>query len=125
MFSRLGHLEVWCDAPPYAVVQACKECGFHSPLDVRWCNMSRFLNCEGHRQDAFGIRLWQWLCGRTNRRERTCTCGQPLPALNQYGFSFLSEKGDDYLLGQCRRCRTIFWDAAVPLPEWVKEGIPW
>jgi len=117
MFSQFGQLEIWCDAPPYAVVRACNGYGFHSPLDVRWCNMSRFLIGEGQRQDDFGIGLWQWLFGRTKTSKHTCTCGQSLPDLKKYGFSFLSEKVDDYLLGQCRRCRTIFWDAALPLPE--------
>jgi hypothetical protein len=123
MFSRFGQLQIWCDAPPYAVVRACKGCGFYSPLDVRWCRMSRFLDEEGKRWRIFGFRLWQRLFGRSKPKEHTCTCGQPLPSLKKYGFSFLSKKGGDYLLGQCRRCRTIFWDAAVPIPSWMKEGV--
>jgi hypothetical protein len=85
--------------------------------------MSRFLKGEGHRKAIFALRLWHWLLGLGRPKERTCTCGQPLPDLKKYGFSFLSEKVGDYLLGQCRRCRTIFWDTAVPLPAWVKEGV--
>jgi len=95
MFSQFGQLEIWCDAPPYGVVRACKGCGFHSPL----------------------------VFGRGRQKEPTCTCGHPLPDLKKYGFSFLSDKVGDYLLGQCRRCRTIFWDAAVPIPAWVKEDV--
>jgi len=123
MFSRSGQLEIWCDAPPYAVVRACKRCGFHSPLDVRWCRLSRFLNGQGHRKGIFVLRLWHWLFGRRRPREHTCTCGQPLPGLKKYGFSFLSKKVNDYLLCQCRCCRTIFWDAAMPLPAWMEDGV--
>src|SRR5580693_7139879 len=108
MLSRFEQLEIWCDAPPYAVVRACKGCGFHSPLDVRWCRMSEFLKGEGQRWGIFGFRLWQWLFGRSKSKERTCSCGQPLPSLKKYEFSFLSKRIGDYLLGQCRRCRTIF-----------------
>jgi hypothetical protein len=55
-------------------------------------------------------------------KEHACTCGEPLPDLKKFEFTFLSGKVGNYLLGQCRRCRTIFWDAAVPIPEWVKKG---
>jgi hypothetical protein len=120
MFGRFRQLQIWCDAPPYAVVRACKGCGFHSPLDVRWCRISHFLK---ERRSILGVRLWRWLFGGSRPKEHTCTCGQPLPRLKKYGFSFLSIKGGDYLLGQCRRCRTIFWDAAVPLPACVQRGV--
>lgn len=123
MFSRFGQLEIWCDAPPYAVVRACKGCGFHSPLDVRWCRMSRFLNGEGHPKGIFVLRLCHWLFGPGRPKGRTCTCGQPLPDLKQYGFSFRSEKVGDFLLGQCRRCQTIFWDVALPLPTWMRKSV--
>ena len=36
MNGHLGPVEVECDAPPYAVVQACAYLGFDRPLDVRW-----------------------------------------------------------------------------------------
>jgi hypothetical protein len=120
MLSRFGPLEIWCDAPPYAVVLACKRCGFRSPLDVRWSRTNRFLNAEGQRRGIFVLRLWHWLFGRGRSREHTCTCGHPLPDLKPYAFTFLSKKMGDYFLGQCHRCRTIFWDAAL-LP-WVKDG---
>jgi hypothetical protein len=123
MLSRFGPLEIWCDAPPYAVVLACKRCGFRSPLDVRWSRMSRFLDAERQRRRIFVLRLWNWLFGRGRPREHTCTCGQPLPGLKEYGFFFLSKKVDDYLLGQCRRCRTIFWDAALLHPAWMEDGV--
>jgi len=35
--TRLGPILIDCDAPPYAIVQACERRGLRSPLDVRWC----------------------------------------------------------------------------------------
>jgi hypothetical protein len=123
MFGRFRQFEICCDAPPYAVVRACKGCGFRSPLDVRWCRMTHFLNGEGHCKGIIVLRLWHWLFGTRKAKKKTCTCGQPLPALKKYGFTFLSKKVGDYFMGQCRRCRTVFWDEALPLPAWVKEGV--
>jgi hypothetical protein len=123
MFSRCDQLVLWCDAPPYAVVRACKGCGFHSPLDVRWCHMSRFLKGVGPYRSIPCFRLWRWLFGQSKPKQRSCTCGQPLADLSWYEISFFSEKTDDILLGQCRRCQTIFWDAACPVPAWMKEGV--
>jgi hypothetical protein len=122
MFSRCDQLELWCDAPPYAVVRACKGCGLHSPLDVRWCHMSRFLKGVGRYRSILCFRLWRWLFGRSRPKEYSCTCGQPLADIRWHVF-FFSDKLDDYLLGQCCRCRTIFWDAGYPIPAWLKEGI--
>ena len=120
MLSRCRPLEIWCDAPPYGVVRACEGCGFRSPLDVRWCRMSRFL--KGENQAYFVRRLWHWLFGRSRHKQQVCTCGQPLPDLKKYEFTFVSQKVADYHLAQCRQCRTIFWEAAVPLPAWMEEG---
>jgi hypothetical protein len=36
MNGRLGPVEMECDAPPYAVVEACAYLGSRRPLDVRW-----------------------------------------------------------------------------------------
>jgi hypothetical protein len=72
-----------CDAPPYAIVRACQHLGFRSPLDVRWCRMGHFL---GRYQIGSG--LLGWLFGRGQASERKCACGQPLPTLEQYTFTF-------------------------------------
>jgi hypothetical protein len=40
----------------------------------------------------------------------TCTCGEPIPALDPYAITFAFERVADYLLGQCRRCGMMFWD---------------
>jgi predicted RNA-binding Zn-ribbon protein involved in translation (DUF1610 family) len=123
MLDRFVQFDICCDAPPYGVVHACEKCGFHSPLDVRWCRMSRFLSAEGQRRGNVGVRLWQWFFGKPKPKARTCTCGQPLPGLKKYGFTFLSQKVGDYFLGQCQRCRTMFWDDALPLPSWMEEDM--
>jgi hypothetical protein len=122
MLGRSGQFEMCCDASPYAIVRACEQCGFCSPLDVRWCRISHFLRGEGQREGNFGLRLWGWVFGRGRRKPTTCTCGQSLPDLKQYGFTCLSRKVGDYLLGQCRRCRTVFWDVPPPVPAWMEEG---
>jgi hypothetical protein len=33
-----------------------------------------------------------------------------LPKLEKYAITFVLEKVADYLLGQCRRCGTLFWE---------------
>jgi hypothetical protein len=121
MFSQLGQLEIWCDAPPYSVVQACEEGGFLSPLDVRWCRMSHVVSAEGQTKGNFGIRLWQRFFGMRKPQVKTCTCGQPLPDLKLYGFILLPRKVSFYLLGQCHRCRTMYWDQTLPPPSWMED----
>jgi hypothetical protein len=101
--SRLGKLEIRCDAPPYSVVEACAELGFQSPLDIRWLRLRHFLSEHGQTP-------WQWIFGRSQTREITCPCGQSLPKFDNYTFTFVSAKKVNYLLGQCPRCRTIFWE---------------
>ncbi len=123
MFSQLRSLEIRCDAPPYAVVRACKDFDFHSPLDVRWCRMSDLVSPEEQRNGNFGLRLWHWLLGKRKPSVQTCTCGQPLPDLKRYDFAFDSKKVGCYLLGQCRRCRTMYWDDASPLPAWMEDSV--
>jgi hypothetical protein len=123
MFSRFRQPEIWCDAPPYAVVRACKGCGFQSLFDVRWCRISRLRNESEQRRGTLILQVWHWLLRSTRAPERTCTCGQPSPVLKRYSLSFVSEKVGDYLLGQCWRCRTMFWEAAVPVPAWMEEGV--
>jgi hypothetical protein len=123
MFSQLGRLEICCDAPPYGIVRACEQCGFCSPLDVRWCRLSHFVAGGGQWKGSFGSRLWQWFFGKRKPKAKTCTCGRPLPHLKVVGFTFLSKKAGDYLSGQCRRCRTMYWDETLALPEWMEESV--
>ena len=58
MNGHLGPVEVECDAPPYAVVQACAYLGFDRPLDVRW-RPARELTPGGRPAGrGLGRRLW-------------------------------------------------------------------
>jgi hypothetical protein len=110
MFSGLGPIEIGCDAPPYPVVKACKEVGFESPLDVRWCRLSHFLRGCGKGDGAPGLATLRCHIGKSQLKKQTCTCATPLPPLGRYRVMFLSGKVADYYMGQCRRCQTIFWE---------------
>lgn len=105
MSSQLETLPVACDAPPYAVVAACAKAGFHAPLDVRWCSLRR---SPARRRGLLGI-LASNLLGRPRREVRSCGCGQALPNVDRFtaviGPTFIA----DYLMVQCPRCRTIYW----------------
>ncbi len=107
MSEQLGPMDVNCDAPPYHVVEACEGLGFHAPLDVRWCHLSHFL---AEKKGQFGIHLWEWFFGKDQPEEGTCICGRPLPHLDAYTFTFISERRAVYFLGQCHQCQTIYWD---------------
>jgi hypothetical protein len=108
MSSQAEPQQFDCDAPPYPVVKACQKLGFHSPLDVRWCRMSHVLTSHGAGSGTLG-----WLFGMSHSPDKTrCACGQPLPGLERYQFAFASGRTATYLLGQCSRCRTIYWEQA-------------
>jgi hypothetical protein len=108
MFNQSGPLELVCDAPPYAIVKACKLVGIESPEDVRWCGISPFL--EGR----YGPAGWM----NANRVERllwfasqplTCRCGKEALSLTWCAFCFAGGAKQHYLLGQCDRCKTVYW----------------
>jgi len=71
MFRQSMQLEICCDAPPYGIVRACAKCGFASPLDVRWCRLSHFVNGKVALSDS-----GSGLLGRRNQS------GQAAPAAN-------------------------------------------
>jgi hypothetical protein len=104
--QQLGPIDVSCDAPPYLIVQACETVGFHAPLDVRWCRLNHFIEQE----ERAGSHLWNLLFHRAERGIKSCSCGEALPILENYAFTFASEKVINYRLGQCPRCSTIFWE---------------
>jgi hypothetical protein len=121
MFEQLRRYEVYCDAPPYGVVRACERCGFRSPMDVRWRRLSHVLSEEGSGKGLFSGRLWHWLFGAQLPKSLNCSCGAPLPDLNKYAFTFLSQKAGEFLLGQCGHCRTMYWEEVLPLPGWIVD----
>jgi hypothetical protein len=110
MFSRLGPIDVHCDAPSYRIVQACRRVGIESPEDVRWCRVSHFLSQVPGWKGLFHTDTWKKLLGRGGPEERTCSCGHKLPNLDRITFTFSSGGEVTYLIGQCGGCRTIFWE---------------
>ncbi len=112
MSSRLGPMEIECDAPPYTVVHACREVGLKSPEDVRWRRMSRFQRRWEALTSLFGPGSWASLLGGREPQHGHCSCGHALPALETCSFLFRSGKTQAYQLGQCDHCRTIYWDEA-------------
>jgi hypothetical protein len=78
MFSRLGPINIDCDAPAYGVVEACEKLGFQSPLDVRWCGMSHVH--EGQRETG-GVVGFHPSCGCS---AASSPRSQPVPAANHY-----------------------------------------
>jgi hypothetical protein len=108
MSSQSQPLQFDCDAPAYYIVKACQKLGFQSPLDVRWCRMSEFLAAPTKGPGMLG-----WLFGISRSPDKHCSCDEPLPRVEQYRFGFVSGRTATYLLGQCRRCRTIYWERRV------------
>jgi hypothetical protein len=114
MAEQRGPLEICCDTPPDWVIVACEKMRFDSPLDVGWRQL-------GHQSRENGLltRIWRWLMGAVEPTEGDCICGGRLPALTPYAFSSRAESQVDYLLGQCPRCRTIYWQ---PLRASVRQN---
>jgi hypothetical protein len=112
MASQLGPIEICCDAPPYVIVQACQKLGFQVPLDVRWLRTSHFLN-----DGASGLPFWNLFFTKGPSEKKICTCGEQLPVLENFAFTFSRGKVLSYNLGQCRKCRTIFWEEGLA-PEY-------
>ena len=109
-FSRLGPIEISCDAPSYKVVQACRRIGFQCPEDVRWCRLSEFVHTAQGWKGLFHTDTWKRLLGGNRADDKACSCGEHLPNLDRVTFTFTTGHEVTYLLGQCCRCRTIFWD---------------
>jgi hypothetical protein len=112
MSKQLGPLEILCDCPPYPIVQACHLVGLQDPEDVRWCRLSNFL--VEHAGWSEVARMFSWHLLPVNRylKGSHCTCGQQLPRVQRCLFSTSSGGSFTYLLGQCGKCRTIFWEDA-------------
>ena len=108
MSSKLGPLEIHCDAPSYSVVRACHLINFETPEDVRWLRSSH----HGNGPETSGLdseKLFSFLSRGT---PHSCSCGHKVPRLEKYTFTFLTGNEASYLLAQCPRCRTVYWDEA-------------
>lgn len=108
-FNWSEMLEIDCDSPPYAIVQACRELGFHAPEDVRWCQTRHAYLTPSKRREGQLARLVKFLF-RSPKPQRTgCACHRQLPHLVKCTFTWTSVREQAILLGQCRRCRTMYW----------------
>jgi hypothetical protein len=123
MSKQLGPIEILCDSPPYPIVQACSELGFVRPEDVRWCRLSQFLADHPGWCELCRLFPWDVLLANRSPKDRPCGCGARLPRLRPCLFSASTEESSAYLLGQCARCRAIFWEescetrTAMPEPD--------
>jgi hypothetical protein len=110
--NPLGPIEIDCDAPPYAIVRACQRIGIRTPEDVRWARLSHFLTSSDRTHDWLQVQPWLALLGVGRPTDRTCACGEKLPGLERFTFVLSSGKQRDYFLGQCARCRCVYWEEA-------------
>jgi hypothetical protein len=111
MSEQVGPIEVCCDAPLYRVVQASRGLGIRLPEDVRWLRMSTF-RCQLVTPRGVASYFRELFGSRDERPRTTCTCGDPLPGLDRLLIAYDGATETAYHIGQCSRCRTVFWDAA-------------
>jgi len=110
MAGSLDPLEIDCDSPPYSIVQACRMVGLECPEDVPWYRYSRYVVGQYDSCEIVRLDNWKALLGLSRSPNFHCPCGEKLPELERCTFTYLSGKEAIYLVGQCGRCRTIFWD---------------
>jgi hypothetical protein len=111
MSSRLGPLDVSCDAPPYSIVTACHRIGMESPEDVPWFRLSHLVGQHSLWRQLLRLPPWRALSAAN---DRNCRCGRVLPQLEHYTFTLLSGEERFYFLGQCDRCHAIYWEEGQP-----------
>lgn len=109
MSKQLGPIEIECDSPPYSIVRACHRLGFKEPEDVRWCRLSQLAQ---QRRASWRQLLWQpWIVFLGLKKlAENCFCGDKPPRLEKCTFTLRSGMAKSYRIGQCTRCRTIFWE---------------
>lgn len=111
MAEPSGPLDICCDAPPYAVVKACRNLGFLDPEDVRWCRASQAAAAAPVGWAKLLPRSAGSILGRLfPGGQARCACGRNRPLLERYTFTFRSGRHTSYLLAQCPFCRTMFWE---------------
>jgi hypothetical protein len=109
MAMRPEPLEIVCDAPPYAIVRACRMIDVERPEDVRWCEVTSLLHehgLAGHLPDGF---TWNEYMESLGSPAWECHCGRLLPYLIEYRFTYNTGAEARYSLAQCGRCKTVYW----------------
>ncbi len=109
MPEQMGPIEIDCDAPSYGIVRSCSELGFEAPLDVRWLRLDLVVSGRDTAKRLRTVHAWTAALGLRRPAEPACSCGQALPLVERCTFILRSGIQVDYLLGQCQRCKTIFW----------------
>jgi hypothetical protein len=101
-----------CDAPPYSIVKACQMIGVQTPEDVRWCRLSRLRETLGSPRALLTLSSWKSFLGMEEVAGAKCSCGTQLPQVERYTFTYISGRESHYYIGQCRKCRTVFWEGS-------------
>lgn len=114
MTNHLGPIDISCDAPPYPIVQACRSIGIRMPEDVRWVRMSRWTETQQAAEaDGLNRQISKKILGLlSGEKTGTCSCGERVPKLGKYRFTFSTGEEMYFLLGQCGGCRSVYWDEA-------------
>jgi hypothetical protein len=71
------------------------------PEDVRWIKMSHF---HSFVEDSKMNRYFLSAGGVV-----LCFCHEKLPKLSKYRFTYSAGDEVTYSVGQCPKCRTVFW----------------
>jgi hypothetical protein len=87
MSVNLGPINIACDSPSYDIVLACEQLKFYRPLDIRWCSYKPI--------------------------QTKCFCGQIMPILERFTFTFQTGTVEEYSIGQCKLCNTIYWKREI------------
>jgi hypothetical protein len=109
--KQLGPIEVCCDAPSYWIVRACRDVGIRTPEDVRWLRASVFQYGKPgpvRGLASFVVDLFRTPVAQPGGR---CTCGARVPELTASLVVIEGSETSALRVGQCSRCRTVFWDA--------------
>jgi len=108
MSENLGPIDVSCDAPPYFIVQACRQLGMRDPEDVGWHRASHTRAAAAGGLRLPGIQALRKLLDKPVAEH--CPCGGPIPRLDRCTFTLSSGREVNYMIGQCVACQAIFWD---------------
>jgi hypothetical protein len=107
-----GPLEICCDAPSYWIVRACRDLGIRTPEDVRWLRLSAFKRRAPAPAPGGVAGFVAGLFGRAGAPPGAgCTCGARLPEPSASLIVVDAGEALGFRIGQCPRCRTVFWDA--------------
>jgi hypothetical protein len=87
--------------------------GVRTPEDVRWLRLSAFQSRPRPAVPARGLAGFvAGLFCRATPPGTGCTCGARLPELSASLVVVDAGEALGFRIGQCARCRTVFWDVA-------------